>query len=61
MGDALSVELPLVVVDGVTGGVCVAVPLPDELGVCVAVAVTLLVPDALTVDETDGVTAPLGV
>ena len=57
---ALGVELALVVVDDVACGVCVAELVAEELGVCVAVPVALLVPDALTVDETDGVAAPLG-
>ena len=61
VGVALGVELLLIVVDGVAGGVCVAEPVPEELGVGVAVAVPVEAPDALTVGDTDGVTALLGV
>ena len=60
VGDAVSVVLLLLVVDGVAGGVFVAVPVPDELGVCVAVPVPVGVPDVLRLDDTDGVAALLG-
>ena len=57
---ALGVELALVVVDDVACGVCVAEPVPVGLGVGVGLADEVPVPDALNVDETDGVAAPLG-
>ena len=41
VGDAVGVELALVVIDGVAGGVSVAEPVPVALRVCVGVPVAL--------------------
>ena len=53
-------ELALVGGVGVAGGVCVAEPLPNELGVGVVVTDEVPVPGTLTVEVVDGVASPLG-